>query len=356
MRGAIAIILSVYIILGACFGDFAGQSGLRKFYGKFGGDEWQNKTAKDKQSILWNNVIANTQSAVFSDLNIVELLAESMNPSFDSYRDDFIGMEGPFGYFNRSKFVHTVGTVGLVQYESVGTHPYTGVFQGSKYAIIRTSTPGAYSSDSTQSFTPALAIKFLRDGVPSANCFGIGSLEGSRDTFNFFKHDIYSSPVAPSLNESYALKLVSRKFLEASKWGMTGLHYLSKYNEAGVLQNPSVFPFNLVYQGSKQVKAMFGDGFVTDNLPQLLSTIPVNTVIYNIWAEEPNKKPLLIGNVRLLSKLTGSDFGDNIMFYQHIRKEEDFALRPDWVSFADQIVKDQTSKYYYNGPADLPDV
>jgi len=204
----------------------------------------------------------------------------------------------------------------------------------------------------SKNFSPASfrARLALREGA-----FGIGSLEGSRDTFNFFTHDVYSSPVAPSLNESESLKLAAEKFLEASNWGMTGLQYLSLYSEDGTKQKP-YFPFNLVYQGSKEVKAMFGTGFVTDNLPQLLSKIPANIVLYNIWAEEPNQKPLLIGKVRLTSQLTGSDFGDNILFYQHIRKEDDFAIRPELVAYADQIVKDQTSKYYYNGPDDLPNV
>jgi len=355
MKNTLALVLSFFVIFGACFPSYSNQKGTRVFHGKFAGDDWQNRTAKEKQDILWNNIIANNQSAEFSVLNLVKLFAENMNPSFDDYRDDFIGMAGPFGYFERNKFVHTVGTVGKIQYESVGNHPYTGIFKGSKYGIIRLSTPGAYSSDSTQSFTPAAAIKFLRDGVPSANSFGIGSLEGSRDTFNFFTHDIYSSPVAPSLNESESLKLAAEKFLEASNWGMTGLQYLSLYSEDGTKQTPQ-FPFNLVYQGSKEVKAMFGDGFVTDYLPKLLSIIPVNTVLYNIWAEEPNQKPLLIGKVRLISQLTGSYFGDNIMFYQHIRKEDDFAIRPEWVAYANQIVKEQTSKPYFNGPDDLPNV
>jgi len=277
-----------------------------------------------------------------------------MNPSFDSYRDDFVGMEGPFGYFNRSKFVHTVGTVGKFQLESVGNHTYSGIFTGAKYGIVRLSTPGAYNSQSTQSFVPAAAFKFLRDGVPSGNAFGLGSLEGSRDTFNFFKHDIYSSPITPSLNISLALRIAGEKFLEATNWAMTGLRFLAAYSQGGSKAVPH-FPFNLVFQGSKEVRALFGDQFVTDNLPKLLSIIPANTVLYNIWAEEPNQKPLLIGKIRLTSQLTGSDFGDNILFYQHIRKEEDFALRPEWVPYANQVIAEQSSKPYFNGPNDLPD-
>jgi len=136
---------------------------------------------------------------------------------------------------------------------------------------------------------------------------------------------------------------------------MLGTSYLAAFDEQGNQEPNPRFPYNLVFQGSKQVKAMFGDGFVTDNLPQLVSKIPPNIVLYNVWAEEPNAAPLKIGEITLTTPLTASYFGDYGLFFQHIRKEEDFDLRPDWLGYATSLVKNQTSKYYYNGPNDLPD-
>jgi hypothetical protein len=62
------------------------------YYGDFAGDEYQNQTAKEKRDLLWGKVLKNTESAYFSDYEIAELFAESMHPSFDTYRDDLVGM------------------------------------------------------------------------------------------------------------------------------------------------------------------------------------------------------------------------------------------------------------------------
>ena len=33
-------------------------------------------------------------------------------------------------YHHRNKYIHSVGVVGQVEWRSVGSHPYTGVFTG----------------------------------------------------------------------------------------------------------------------------------------------------------------------------------------------------------------------------------
>jgi len=110
-----------------------------------------------------------------------------------------------------------------------------------------------------------------------------------------------------------------------------------KQNEKGKKETNNVFPFNLVIQGTKQVKNMYSDKFVTSHLPHLLSTIPSGTPLYNLWGEEPNKAPVFIGQIVLTSTFSSSHFGDKMLFFQHTRKEEDFALKPDWISVADEI-------------------
>jgi len=319
------------------------------------GNRYQNKTAAEKQTILWTEIAADTNSAEFSSEGIVKVLSESMDPTFDAYQDDLEGLDGPLDIFNRSKPIHTVGAVAKMRFVSSGKHPYTGIFKGTTYGLVRLSTPTAYGSSATTSFVPAVALKFLRDGIHSGNVLGINSLQGNPDTFNFFKHDLYSSPLALSSDAGIAEKFIRGKFLEATDWVMIGLSDMSAFDEKGRKENSNSFPFNLVIQGSKEVKAIFNDQFVTDNLPQLVSTIPSGTPLYNLWGEEPNKDPVFIGQVILTTGFTGSDFGDNMLFFQHTRKEEDFSIRTDWVHYAHEAVKQQSSKPYYNGSGDLPD-
>lgn len=50
---------------------------------------------------------------------------------------------------------------------SDGDHPFTGLFEsGADYGFIRMSMAGAPAKDKT---TPGIGLKFLRDGMDSAN-------------------------------------------------------------------------------------------------------------------------------------------------------------------------------------------
>ena len=55
-----------------------------------------------------------------------------MDPVFSAPGDDF-----PDG---RKKDIHSVGTVSKVRWVSQGSHPFTGIFKGGDYGILRLST------------------------------------------------------------------------------------------------------------------------------------------------------------------------------------------------------------------------
>jgi len=103
------------------------------------------------------------------------------------------------------------------------------------------------------------------------------------------------------------------------------------------------------------VKSLYSDDFISSKLPDVLAKIPENSTVYNVYAEEPNVQTTLIGQIKINTPFTSSNFGDNDLFFQHIRKENDFNIRPDWVSYAQSIVDQQSSAPYFNGPDDLPD-
>ena len=47
----------------------------------------------------------------------------------------------------RTKFIHSVGTVGKVKFVSSGKHPFTGVWEGAQHGLVRFSS-AAEPSDS----------------------------------------------------------------------------------------------------------------------------------------------------------------------------------------------------------------
>ena len=62
---------------------------------------------------------------------------------------------------------------------------------------------------------PAIGLKFLRDGVDSANTFGVFGLEG-QDNYNFFENDL--TTIFPGAQQ------------DPSDWSPIGQHFMSETN------------------------------------------------------------------------------------------------------------------------------
>ena len=79
-------------------------------------------TAGEKLSRLWDLCKQDQESGTwFSNLRNAGLLFERMCPTFRAPGDELPG--------SRKKFIHTVGAVGMVEWRSVGTHNFTGIFK-----------------------------------------------------------------------------------------------------------------------------------------------------------------------------------------------------------------------------------
>ena len=77
----------------------------------------------------------------------------------------------------RPKSIHSVGVVQEVKLVSSGNHPFTGIFKGADYGFIRHSVARPYFK-AKKDLAPGFALKFLRDGVDSANVVAVHSLDG----------------------------------------------------------------------------------------------------------------------------------------------------------------------------------
>ena len=92
----------------------------------------------------------------------------------------------------RPKINHAQGVVGLVSWEDVGGHDYTGLFEGgSDLGLIRMSEAGFGLLEESSGLSPSFAMKFTRDGMQSVNHLANVSF-GSTDSFNFFANDFRS--------------------------------------------------------------------------------------------------------------------------------------------------------------------
>ena len=89
-------------------------------------------SAAAKLGRVWRNCLSDTTSARQPSRleGMVALLTERMCPTFRT-PGDALPLQGPWWWRRRRpKAIHSVGSVGRVEWRSRGEHPYTGLFKG----------------------------------------------------------------------------------------------------------------------------------------------------------------------------------------------------------------------------------
>ena len=116
-----------------------------------------------------------------------------MDPVFDTVGD---AMSKKL-FRHRKKFIHSVGPVAKVKFIAESGSSYDGIFQGADYGIIRFSS-AAKPSENGIPLSPGFGLKFLRDGIDSANLVAAAFSEnGESQDWNFFSNS-FSNWVSPS--------------------------------------------------------------------------------------------------------------------------------------------------------------
>lgn len=85
---------------------------------------------------------------------------------------------------DRTKVTHPCGTVTKVEFLATDDCPYTGMFRGSKHAIMRISETTKTTPEVVKT-TPGFGLKLLRDGMRSANILTMFHFDGQK-SHNFF--------------------------------------------------------------------------------------------------------------------------------------------------------------------------
>ena len=85
----------------------------------------------------------------------------------------------------RRKTIHNRGNVCKIQWQDLGGHDYTGVFNGgADYGYVRFSTALPVDTE-PPNMAPGMGVKLLRDGQDSANLVAMYGVEG-HSSLNFF--------------------------------------------------------------------------------------------------------------------------------------------------------------------------
>jgi len=321
----------------------------------FHGDKYQKQIADDKSNELWNATIRDkTSNSWPNELELAELFLESMNVTFDTVADD---MPTQFFFQTRPKLIHSVGAVVTGKFVIKNTSlNYTGIFRsGCDNIILRFSLAGE-PDPNVLSITPAVAIKFLRNGIPSGNLIGMYSLLG-QDSWNFFKHDLTNHVPDLYSGAGEAYQFLRSLFATASNIPVfIGVSDLARFDQSGTeFKNPS-FPFRVIFHPVTPIHTKFPDTYPGMNLQEQLSTLLPPGILFEVYVQHTPTSTTFssIGYIQTDSFPTPSLFGDKGLFFQHSRMEDDLKYRPDWTQACYDIMKQQQqSATQYTYP-DLP--
>ena len=160
-------------------------------------------SAYEKSELIFSNCLENTSPADwFSTWKMLGLFTESMCSTLTAKGDEMPG--------SRHKYIHTVGAVAQVEWQDLGGHNYTGLFSGADYGIVRLSLAKEPDEDDLNTI-PGMGLKFLRDGMDSANLVAMGGLDG-QESWNFFKND-FSNHIGSGSISNLPIKVKFAKYV-----------------------------------------------------------------------------------------------------------------------------------------------
>ena len=278
--------------------------------------EYFAKTWEEKTNEIMTHVMLEPSQGQFP--NVLGLFRESVITTFDNQWDIM-----PAG---RRKFIHGVGAVCKFTL-NITDSPYTGMFKnGKQTGIIRMGSGNDISNGA--GVAASAAIKFLRSGVKSGNFV---TLHRPGESYNMFEYTL-SNHIPEASIVPLANRFTTRKFQQASKCAAkVGLSDIARYDQTGNEEKP-VFPFKITLKPTGAVNFREDETPILEFMQQYVDKIQSGTELYSFIAHA-NPDDIEGRELAKLTVLDGcfpSKYGDEKLFFQHQRVEEDIALRPEW--------------------------
>jgi len=281
-------------------------------------DSWksansQNQATQYSKLPDWKNCDILTPSL------LAEFTFEDMSATFDTAKDTMP---------HKKKLIHARGTVAPVKFVPTfdAQSKYSGLFRsGGDSCILRISL--AHTPYDNQGYAPGIALKCYRDNQPSGNIIAMYSLDGQKEDWDFFKNghtNIISEP------ESFALKSVEAlTFKRASKCPVwLSLKQFADIDQYGVKSTDgSKHPIQAWFRAA-DIHFDSGNGVKVENREDFRDSaadIAVGSTVFDVYASDSKggSNPIKIGSVVTTGQFVSSSWGDNVLFFQHDRGEDD---------------------------------
>jgi hypothetical protein len=320
------MMLSVLVVLGMSQASMA--------WVEVSSDEYLQLSAAEKNELIFSNCLEDTTAADWIPaLEMVGMFLESMCPTIRAQGDELPYEDTLTHHGTRRKYIHTVGTVAQVEWQNLGGHSFTGLFQGASQGIVRMSL--ANQPDPAELNTaPGIGLKFLRDSMDSANLVAMYGVDG-QESWNFFKNDFTNHIPAGGA----ALLPLSLKFAEATMYiQQVALSDWANYDEAGTPVDSPVFPYSLRFHPTGDIQ--FSDTYVRPHTEDLV-TIPNGSTLYEVYAmdqpEELGGTEVHIADLVMTSDMITSLWGDQHLFFRHQDMMDDIDLIPEWKEYTESF-------------------
>ncbi len=285
---------------------------------------YQNLSGCEKQSILWEEVEKTQHSALpeyhkFGALQLLGMTVQEMTKK-KSLNSDVAPKKW-------KKFLHRRGSVAKVKIIPTESSSYTGVFSGAECALMRLSI--TYRPTKKRKFAPGLALKVLRNGVPSANVSALYRLDGQEDNYNFFENPL--SNIVP-IGRDIGLKLVHGIFKRVTDYPEELLMtHFGDLNAQGEKVSSPRAPRQVFFVPNPKLEGSSDKHDVREDFHK----IPAGTLLYSIYAvaqkhskfnyydyEDENAEAFLKDSVKIADVITtspflSSEFGDTGIFFRH---------------------------------------
>jgi hypothetical protein len=282
-------------------------------------EDYQSWSARQKQAFIWNNRILTSryqQLPPLKKIDVVGLFLTALSTKMDRESD-----EAPSDW---KKAIHAHGSVAKVRFVATSNTPFTGLFKGADFGLLRLSVTG---EPTARGFAPGLAMKFFVDKNPSANFSALVSLEGQGNNYNFFANEF--SNIVPVVNR-LGPRLINLIFRRVSRYPTKlDLEALGQLTQTGQVETKLYYPLQLflVPDPAIQFAAQPPHDFRQD-----LTTIAPGTHLFSVYALDPEavevaaigtpesrQKAELIGHIETTSEFVSSSYGDSRLFFRHHR-------------------------------------
>lgn len=282
----------------------------------------ENQSAEAKQKALWQNIVESSYKTQLPDItspgawDALSLLSADFDSKAFSHDGDQM-IEG------RAKLIHSFGTTALVSFVADDCSPFTGVFSGALFGLVRISLAVPPVDGSTPKLVPGLALKFFVDGKASLNVMAMPSLDGQSEK-NIFAHSYTTNVAVPEW--SFTGWLIEQRF--ASALGYVGqsdgnprslsLDEMAKVTSSGENVSTPLAPFALSFEPTKELRDLF-ETRSEDDFRARLEGHGAAIALFDVWAHESVDAPreIHIGKIWATSDFMASSYGDKTLFFKH---------------------------------------